>query len=168
MDLIIIILGLILVILGIIGSVLPVMPGPITGWLGLLILFLTKAVPMNYYLLGVTFFVALVIFILDYIIPGLGAKRFGGSKKGATGATIGLIVGLILPVPLGFVIGAFVGALIGELIHDPKDIKRALRSAYGSFVGFLASTSMKLFVSVIFLAIYIYEVSSYWTEIFSF
>lgn len=168
MDLILIFLGLILVILGIIGSVLPVVPGPVTGWFGLLLLFLTKAVPINYYLLGITFVVALLIFILDYIIPGLGAKRFGGSKKGAAGATIGLIAGLILPVPLGFVIGAFVGALIGEMIHDPKDIKRALRSAFGSFMGFLASTSMKLLASVIFLVIFIYEVFNYRSEIFNF
>ena len=168
MDLILIVLGLFLVILGIIGSVLPVLPGPITGWLGLLLLFLTSAIPINYYLLGITFFVALLILILDYIIPGIGAKKFGGSKKGANGATLGLIIGLLLPIPLGFVIGAFAGAFIGELIHDPKDLKRAIKSAFGSFIGFLASTTMKLFVSVIFLVIYIYEISAYWTEIFSF
>ena len=168
MDLILIVLGLILMILGVIGSLLPVLPGPITGWFGLLLLFLTSAIPINYYLLGITFFIALLIFLLDYIIPGIGAKRFGGSKKGATGATVGLIVGLLLPIPLGFVIGAFVGAFIGELIHDPKDLKRALKSAFGSFIGFLASTTMKLFASVIFFVIFIYELSSYWSDIFTF
>jgi len=168
MDLILVIFGLILVVLGIVGSVLPVLPGPLTGWFGILLLFLTKSVPMNYYLLGITLGIAVVIFILDYIIPGLGAKRFGGSKKGAVGATLGLIIGLILPIPLGFVIGAFVGALIGELIHDHKDLKRALRSAYGSFIGFLASTTMKLFLSIIFLAIYLYQVFEFRDELFSF
>ena len=168
MDLILIVLGLILMILGVIGSLLPVLPGPITGWFGLLLLFLTSAIPINYYLLGITFFIALLIFLLDYIIPGIGAKRFGGSKKGATGATVGLIVGLLLPIPLGFVIGAFVGAFIGELIHDPMDLKRALKSAFGSFIGFLASTTMKLFASVIFFVIFIYELSSYWSDIFTF
>ena len=168
MDLILVLLGLILVILGIIGSILPVLPGPITSWFGLLLLYLTSAIPINYYILGISFFIALVIFILDYIIPGLGAKRFGGSKKGATGATVGLIIGLILPIPLGFVIGAFAGALIGELIHDPKDMKRALKSAFGSFMGFLVSTTMKLFASLIFFVIYIYELSTYWSQIFSF
>ncbi len=167
MDIVLVVFGFILVILGIIGSVLPVLPGPLTGWVGILLLFLTKSIPMSYYWLGITLGIAVLIFILDYIIPGLGAKKFGGSKKGATGATIGLIVGLILPIPLGFVIGAFVGALIGELIHDPKDIKRALRSAFGSFIGFLASTTMKLFVSLVFLAIYIYKVFEYRTDLFS-
>lgn len=166
MDLFLVLLGLILVILGIVGSVLPVLPGPITGWLGLLLLFLTGTIPINYYLLGITFFVAVAIFILDYLIPGLGARKFGGSKKGATGATIGLIIGLVLPIPLGFVIGAFAGALTGELIHDPKDLKRAFKSAFGSFIGFLASTTMKLFTSLIFLVIFSYTLIEHWTEFF--
>lgn len=166
-DILWILLGFLLIILGIIGSVLPVLPGPITGWFGLFILHLTKAVPVNYHLLGVTFLIALAIFILDYIIPGLGAKKFGGSKKGASGATLGLIIGLVVPIPMGFVIGAFLGALIGELINDPKDVKRALRSAFGSFIGFLASVTMKLLVSLIFMVVYIYQVVIHWSE-FSF
>lgn len=167
MDLVWIILGFILIIVGIIGSILPVLPGPITGWLGLLLLHFSKAIEMNYQLLGITFAIAVIIFVLDYIIPGIGAKKFGGSKKGATGATLGLIIGLIVPIPLGFVIGAFVGALIGELIHDPKDLKRALKSAFGSFIGFLASVTMKLMVSLVFMVIFIYEVVTYWDK-FSF
>ena len=162
MDLLLLLLGFLLMIMGIIGSVLPVLPGPITGWFGLLILNFSEAIPMNYQLLGITFFIAIVIFFLDYIIPGLGTKKFGGSKKGATGATIGLIIGLIAPIPLGFVIGAFLGALTGELIHDPKDLKRALRSAFGSFIGFLASVTMKILVSLVFTVIYIYEVVIHW------
>ncbi len=167
MDVLLVIFGFVFVILGIIGSFLPVLPGPLTGWLGILLLFLTKTIPLNYYWLGITLGIAVLIFILDYIIPGLGAKRFGGSKKGAAGATLGLIIGLILPIPFGFVIGAFVGALIGELIHEPKDLKRAVKSAFGSFIGFLASTTMKLFVSVFFLAIFLYKVFEYRTELFS-
>jgi len=165
MDLVWLILGFILMIVGIIGSVLPVLPGPVTGWFGLLLLHFSKAIPMNYQLLGITFAIAVTIFILDYIIPGLGTKKFGGSKKGATGATLGLIIGLIVPIPLGFVIGAFLGALIGELIHDPKDLKRALRSAFGSFVGFLASVTMKLMVSLVYTVIFVYEVVTHWDQL---
>ena len=167
MDLLWLLLGSLLMIIGIIGSVLPVLPGPIMGWFGLLVLHFSKAIPINYQLLGTTFFIAIIIFFLDYIIPGLGAKKFGGSKKGATGATIGLIIGLIAPIPLGFVIGAFLGALIGELMHDPKDLKRAIRSAFGSFMGFLASVTMKLLVSLVFTVIFIYEVVINWSA-FSF
>lgn len=165
MDIFWLLLGLCMMIIGVVGSVLPVLPGPITGWFGLLILHLTNAVPMNYQMLGITFFIAIVIFFLDYVIPGIGSKKFGGSKKGATGATLGLIIGLIAPIPLGFVLGAFFGALTGELINEPKNVKRALRSAFGSFLGFLASVTMKLLVSLVFLVIFVYEVIINWDAI---
>ena len=165
MDIFWLLLGLCMMIIGVVGSVLPVLPGPITGWFGLLILHLTNAIPMNYQMLGITFFIAVVIFFLDYVIHGIGSKKFGGSKKGATGATLGLIIGLIAPIPLGFILGAFLGALIGELINEPKNVKRALRSAFGSFIGFLASVTMKLLVSLVFLVIFVYEVIMNWDAI---
>jgi uncharacterized protein YqgC (DUF456 family) len=166
MDLFLVILGFVLILVGIAGSVLPVLPGPLMGWFGLLSLYLSSWVEMNYYVLVITFILSLGIFILDYLIPSMGAKRFGGSKKGATGATIGLVVGLFLPIPLGFVIGAFVGAFIGEIIHKKDDLRRAWRSAIGSFLGFLTSTGLKLVLSLFFFVFYIYLVSSNWPSSF--
>lgn len=162
MDVFLIVIGGILILGGIAGSVLPVLPGPLTGWFGLLLLHLTSMVPMNYYTLGITFTVALAIFALDYMIPAIGAKRFGGSKKGATGATVGLLIGLVAPIPFGFVIGAFAGAFIGELMHQHDDLKRAFRSATGSFLGFLTSVGMKLLVSFVFLVLYAYLLYDNW------
>ncbi len=161
-DIILVILGLVLILLGIAGSVLPVLPGPILGWFGLLSIYLSSWVPVNRYVLGITLVLSVAIFILDYIIPSLGARRYGGSKKGATGATVGMIAGLLLPIPLGFVIGAFVGAFIGEIIHQHDDLKRAWRSAVGSFLGFLTSTGLKLLVSLFFLGLFVYLLIEYW------
>ena len=165
MDILLIIVGFLLTLLGIIGSFLPVLPGPIMGWLGLLLLHLTKAVPMSYTFLGITLVISIIIWVLDYIIPAMGTKKFGGSKEGAIGTTIGLIVGLITPIPLGFVIGAFLGAIIGELIHDRKDFNKAIKGATGSFLGFLASTTLKFIVSLIFLGFFISTAIEYWNKL---
>ena len=149
-------------LIGLVGSFIPVLPGPLTSWLGLLLLHLTKAIPMNYTFLGITFGVALFIWVLDYIIPAMGTKKFGGSKAGAVGTTVGLILGLLSPIPLGFIIGAFVGAFVGEMTHDSKDVSRAIKAAFGSLLGFLASATLKFVVSVIFLVIYISKSVEYW------
>jgi uncharacterized protein YqgC (DUF456 family) len=90
------------------------------------------------------------------VIPAKGTKRFGGSKYGIWGTNIGLIVGLIAPIPLGFIIGPFLGAFVGELIYNSSDKKRALKSATGSFIGFLASTFMKFVVCMVYLGLFIY------------
>ncbi len=155
MDIFLAITGFIVVLLGIVGSFLPVLPGPLTGWIGLLLLHLTKVVPINRYFLGVTLGVALFVWVLDYFIPAIGTKKFGGTKYGAIGSTVGLIIGLIFMGPFGIVIGPFVGAFIGEIINDAKDINKALKAAIGSFMGFLTSSFLKFTVSVIFVGLYL-------------
>lgn len=162
MDIFLLIIGFIFVLLGIVGSFLPVLPGPFMGWIGLLLLHLTTVVPMSYPFLVITFLISVVIWMLDYIIPPLATKKLGGSKYGVIGTTIGLIVGIFTPIPLGFLFGAFLGALIGELIYNHKDIQRAIKAAFGSLLGFLASTTLKLMVSLVFVGLYISKVINYW------
>ena len=75
-------------ILGIIGSFLPVLPGPFTSWLGLLVLYLMSEIKVSLVTLIITLIIAILIWILDYIIPALGTKKFGGTKAGMIGTTI--------------------------------------------------------------------------------
>ncbi|RLJ98599.1 DUF456 domain-containing protein [Tenacibaculum discolor] len=154
MDIFLVILGFVFACLGIIGSFLPVLPGPITSWVGLLLLHLTKVVPQNWTFLGITLAIAVIIFFLDYFIPAMGTKRFGGTKYGVYGTTIGLIIGLLSPIPFGILIGAFVGALVGELIYDSKDTNRAIKASFGAFLGFLASATIKFSISIVFLVLF--------------
>ncbi|WP_298237728.1 DUF456 domain-containing protein [uncultured Algibacter sp.] len=154
MDIILIIIAALMMLLGIIGSFLPVLPGPLTSWIGLLILHFTDTIPMNKPFLIITLIIAILIWLLDYVIPAIGTKRFGGTRYGMIGTTIGLIVGLLLPIPGGIIIGPFVGALIGELINK-NDSKVATRAAFGSFIGFLTSTFIKFVVAIIYLGLFI-------------
>jgi len=155
MDILLLILGLCIMILGLIGAFLPVLPGPLTSWLGLLILDFTQAISFSVTFMIVTFSIALLVWLLDYFIPALGTKKFGGSRKGIIGSTIGLILGLIFFPPLGIIVGPFVGAFIGELIHDSSNNNRALKAALGSFIGFLFSTGLKFTVSLVYFGLFL-------------
>lgn len=157
MDLFLVLLAGILLIIGILGSFLPVLPGVPVSWIGLLVFYLSPSVPMNYWFLGITLIVAIIIFVLNLVVPAMGTKRFGGSRAGMIGATIGLVVGLIAPIPFGILIGPFVGAFIGEILNKSNS-KSALRAAYGSFLGLIASSVMEFFVTVAFLILFVYKV----------
>ena len=159
-DFILVALGFLCVIIGIFGSFLPVLPGTSVSWLGLLLLHFTSAVPMNITYLAICLGVVILITVLDYVIPAVGTKRFGGSKYGVIGTTLGLIVGILAPIPFGFIIGPFVGAYIGEMMNKP-DSKTATRAAFGSFIGFLTSTLMQFVVSIIFFGMFIKKVWEY-------
>lgn len=155
MDIILVVIGLILILGGIIGSFLPVIPGPITSWFGLLCLYLTSVIPINYSFLVITFIIAIGIFILDYFIPAIGAKRFGGSKYGVIGTTVGLILGLIFFPPFGIILGPFLGALVGEMIYGATS-KTAIKAAFGSLLGLLTSVFIKFFVAIIFAGMFVW------------
>jgi uncharacterized protein YqgC (DUF456 family) len=158
MDILLLLLGFVCVVLGIFGSFLPVLPGPSISWVGILLLYFTTAVPVNYWILGVSLLITIILTVLDYIIPAKGTKKFGGSSYGIWGTNIGLIVGIFTPIPFAFIIGPFIGAFIGELIYDSKDHQRALKAATGSLLGFLASSFMKFVVCMMYLGLFLWIV----------
>ena len=160
MELFLVILSLLLMLLGLLGSFLPVLPGPLTSWAGLLVLHFTDGVDLSNTFLILTLMVAIFIYVLDYIIPAIGTKRFGGSKAGIIGTTIGLFIGLIAPIPFGIIVGPFIGALVGEMVHR-NDIKKALKAALGSYLGFIASTFLKFIVAIIYLGFFIVKLSEH-------
>lgn len=158
MDILFVVIGFFLMLLGILGSILPVIPGTPISWAGLIVLFLAPSMEFDWTFITITGIVAIFIYVMDYIIPAMGTKKFGGSRAGAWGTTIGLIVGIIAPIPLGILIGPFLGALIGELIFNETEGPKAFKAALGSFIGFLASTFMKFFATSVYLCMFLYLV----------
>ena len=154
-----------LIITGIIGSFLPIIPGPITSWLGLLAICPIQDFSASTPLLTITFIVAITIFITDYFIPIIGSKYFGGSKYGIVGTSIGLLIGLFSPIPFGIIIGAFLGALIGEYFGG-KSVSEGIKPAIGSLVGIISSSIIKFITGFSFLIIYITLIIINWEILF--
>lgn len=146
MDIALIIIGSILIVIGILGSVLPVLPGPPISYVGLLLLHFTEKHQFSTRFLIIWAIITIIVIVLDYIIPVWGTKKFGGSKRGVWGSIIGLCVGVFFLPPIGIIIGPFAGAVIGELTAG-KQSSEAFKSGFGSFIGFLFGTILKLTAS---------------------
>lgn len=149
-DIILLITGILFIVIGLGGCILPVIPGPPISFVGLLLLRFTDFVePFRAdqfdKILWMTAGAAVVVTILDFVVPIWGTKRYGGSRSGTIGATIGLLAGLFFG-PLGIIAGPFIGAVLGEMISG-KDQRSSLRSGFGSFIGFLTGIILKLIVS---------------------
>jgi len=142
MDYFLLITGLILLIVGIIGCLAPVLPGPPAAFIGLLLLHFSKFADFSAAVLIILAIVVVAVSILDYIVPAWGTKKYGGSKYGTWGSTIGLIAGFFLG-PFGIIIGPFLGAFTGEMLYK-GDAKYALKAGWGSLVGFMAGVGLKL------------------------
>lgn len=145
MSVALVIVAIILVITGIVGCIVPALPGVPLSYLALVLLrFSDKGDKVSNTLLIVYGVLTAVVTVLDYVIPAWGTKRFGGSKWGVWGSTIGLLVGLFMG-PLGIVIGPFVGAVVFELLGG-KPSREAIRAGWGTFVGLLSGTIIKLII----------------------
>lgn len=147
MDELLILAGLICSIAGIVGCVLPIVPGPVLSYAGLVILQFTSVHPFSVKFLGLFALLTTGMAVLDYAIPIYGTKKFEGSKYGVWGSGIGLAAGIVLLFPLGIIVGPVAGAFIGELISGKK-VRQAFKPALGSFLGFLAGTMIKVMLSL--------------------
>ena len=146
-----IILGIILMLLGIAGTIFPLLPGPPLCYLALLLQQFREHKPFSLQFMLIWGGIVLLVLLLDYLVPVYGTKKFGGSKYGIWGCSLGFIAAFWLG-PWGIILGPFVGAFIGEWLAN-RDSTQALKAAMGSFTGFLFGTLLKL-VTCLVMAYY--------------
>lgn len=142
MDIFLLVIAFIFLFVGIIGCIVPGLPGTPIAYAGLWIAQATDKVDFSWQMLLIWGIVVVVVSILDYVVPAWGTKRYGGTKYGVWGSTIGVFAGLFAG-PWGVIIGPLLGAIIGELLGG-KETKEALRAGWGSFLGLLCGTIIKL------------------------
>lgn len=153
MTYLLIIAAILLSLFGLVGALVPGIAGPPFSFLGLLALAFVDGINYSTEFLVVMGVIGAIIFVLDYVVPIWGTKTLGGTKAGTRGSTIGLILGLLITIvfPIGFIailLGPFIGAYIGEKNAGTSD-HLAWRSAFGSFLGFLAGTFIKTVYAVV-------------------
>ena len=96
---------------------------------------------------------------LEFIVQLVGAKKFGGTKKGNIGGIIGAICGAIVGAPImlglgamfGALIGAFAGCFVFEVAHG-RSIPEAAVAAKGAFYGKFLGMSLKFGIGVFLVA----------------
>ncbi len=159
MTLALIAIGVALLLAGFVGCILPVLPGPPLSFVGLVLLWWGRGFDAATFgsttviVLGV---LAVVVTVLDFVVPAMGAKKYGASSSGVWGSVLGMIVGMIFFPPFGMLIGAFLGALAFEVLAG-KDSPAAMRAAWGVFMGTVVGIMMKLAVSVAVTYVFVVE-----------
>ena len=150
MDIALLVIAFLLMLIGIVGCIVPGLPGTPIAYGALWSAQATDKVDFSWQFLLVWGIVTIVISVLDYIVPAWGTKQFGGTKWGVWGSTIGVFVGLFFG-PFGVIFGPLVGAILFELIPvvlngriSDKALSAALRAGWGSFIGILFGTIIKL------------------------
>lgn len=155
MEIFLFILSALLIIVGVIGAVVPALPGPPLGYVGLLLLQLTDKVQFSISFLIGWGIATLAVTILDFYLPIWTTKKIGGSKAGINGSIIGMIVGIIF-TPIGMILGTLLGAIVGELVGGASGDK-AIRSGFATFIGTMLSIGIKLIICISFAIYFIFQ-----------
>lgn len=146
-------------IVAFVGLVYPIIPSVLFIFLGFIIYGLFYSfgeLPWWFWLIEIL--LTLLLFSADTLSNIVGVKKFGGSKAGMWGSTIGLIIGPFAIPIAGIIIGPFIGAVVAELIFAKLSMKEALKAGVGSLVGFLTSIVTKGIIQVIMILIFIFAI----------
>ena len=142
MEIFLLVIAFLLMLIGVIGCIVPGLPGTPIAYLGLWIAQATERVDFSWQFLLVWGIVMVVVSVLDYVVPAWGTKHYGGTRYGVWGSTLGVFVGLFFGAA-GVILGPLVGAVLGEMLSG-KALSEALKAGWGSFVGILFGTVIKL------------------------
>lgn len=147
-----------LMLIGLIGSVLPFIPGSPLILLGAFIYaWYTDFLVVPWGTLVILLLLTVLSQILDYLASILGAKKFGASRWGMSGAFLGGIIGLFSGGILGILIGPFIGALLLELLHG-QDLPASLKIGLGTLVGFLGGAIGKIIIALTMIGIFLVKI----------
>jgi uncharacterized protein YqgC (DUF456 family) len=150
-EIVLVIIAFILLIAGILGAVVPILPGPPLSFIGLLLLQWSGFAGFSSSFLWLFGCITIAVTVMDYLLPSLMARWFGGSRAAAIGSFIGLLVGLFFFPPFGMIVGSFIGAMMGEFIHNGAKGLKAFKVAFGAFLAFIAGAGAKLITSSVML-----------------
>ncbi|UJF28303.1 DUF456 domain-containing protein [Planococcus sp. 107-1] len=140
---------------GFIGLIYPIIPAVLFIFGGFVVyglFFEFSDLPWWFWLIESLF--VILLFGADALANAFGVKKFGGSKAGLWGSTIGLIIGpFVIPIA-GILIGPFLGAILAELIFNKSTIKQSVKSGIGSVVGFITSVFTKGIIQIIMVVLF--------------
>jgi uncharacterized protein len=129
---------------GVVGVIIPVIPGLLLSWLGVLLwTFIGGAGPVKWVFLAVATLIALVGAGIKYALPGRNMKASGVRTLSiVAGGLLGIIGFFVIPV-IGLPIGFVLGVLLAELArHHDREV------AWQSTVAALKAVGLAVMIEV--------------------
>ncbi len=144
----------VMVLLGLAGTVLPVLPGTLLVWLGLLVgAWSDDFVRVSVGTMVFITLLALFASALDFVAGLMGAKRAKASTLALVGAAVGTVVGIFMGL-IGVLFMPLVGAAIGEYWAQ-RNHQRAARVAVATWLGIMLGMIAKIVIAFMMLGIFL-------------
>ena len=142
-----------LILVGLAGTVLPVLPGTILVWGGIVLgAWIDDFTRVSMTTVVVISVLAVLAWGLDYVAGLMGAKKAGASKQALIGAAAGTVLGLFMGF-VGVLFMPLVGAAVGEYLAQ-KDQTRAVKVGVATWIGIMVGLIAKVVLAFIMVGIF--------------
>lgn len=143
-----------LIVLGLAGTVLPVVPGTVLVWGGVVLgAWIDDFTRVGTTTVVVVSVLAVLAWGLDYVAGLMGAQKAGASKQALLGAALGTVVGLFMGL-VGVLFMPLVGAAVGEYLAR-KDQARAVKVGVSTWIGIMVGLIAKVVLAFIMVGIFV-------------
>lgn len=109
-------------LVGLVGVVLPVMPGLLLIWVGVLLWVLTEAGAAPWWILGIVTALYAVGAVVEYLVPGQRMRRAGvRTSTLVLAVVVAIVFGILIPVVgalLGFPLGIYLVQRVRRDTHE--------------------------------------------------
>ncbi len=144
----------VLVLAGLAGTVLPLLPGTLLVWAGLLLgAWIGDFARVSVLTVVFITLLAALAWALDFVAGLMGAKRAGASKLALVGAAVGTVVGIFMGL-VGVLFMPLVGAAAGEY-WAKRDQQRAAKVALATWLGLILGMVAKVVISFVMVGIFL-------------
>ncbi len=145
-----------IIIAGLAGTVVPALPGVPLVFLGLFVgAWIGDFQTIGWATIGVLAVLALLSWIVDFVVGAAGARYLGASSRAFWGASIGAVAGIFFGV-VGMLLGPFIGAVLGEL-SGGSNVVQSGRAGLGAWIGMVVATAVKLAIAFLMIGIFIFR-----------
>ena len=147
-------LSVALILLGLAGTVLPVLPGTLLVWGGIVLgAWIDDFARVGTTTVVVITVMAVLAWALDYVAGLLGAQKAGASKQALLGAALGTVAGLFMGL-VGVLFMPLVGAALGEYLAR-RDEQRAVKVGVATWIGMLLGLIAKVVLAFMMIGIFV-------------
>lgn len=151
----------IVLFLGLVGTFVPILPGALLIWLGVLF-YAAVVVGFSVFSPWVFIFITLIALVsatAELWLPVLGASSTGASGRDIMVGFLGAIAGtFLIPLPvLGTIIGYAAGLLLSGYIRV-RDWRKTIKATFGGVVGWGISSAVELAGGIAMIVLFFTQV----------
>lgn len=148
------ILCVVLILLGLAGTVLPMLPGTVLVWGGIVLgAWIDDFARVGSATVVVVSVLAVLAWGLDYVAGLMGAQKVGASRQALLGAAVGTVVGLFMGL-VGVLFMPLVGAAVGEYLAR-RDQARAVKVGLATWVGIMVGLIAKVVLAFVMVGLFV-------------